>query len=582
MKTGNWTLVLAPLLFSLVLSLQAKAHSQTYLPPTRQAFFHRLNSNFMEVAEEGNVYFDEKLGDYPFLARLIQKDFFKWDPSGKSQPQPAECDPTRLETADLQQLVHTCSRHWETNWKDILSNALGTMNLKMHPNRYPYGRHVIFHLPNHILLKGLLAMKPDGKKRPLIIFRTGIFSNSQEFYPERFLFLQMFEQSPFNILVLESLSGSEYLKHNDSFSLGGFDEGLQEFYIAKKLRSPDQPLSKSIDSVHMMGMSLGGHGVLFAALLNQLNPGADGKPVVQSALTFCPLLNLQETLDFHQSQGFSMDLMNYWASRRLKEVKSKLPGLKDDNFISDFFQAIQKNYRGPLIADKVFVEGIRLPVEVEKILQTEKRPADLYWQLNNFWPWYLKVQTPVVMYSTRKDPIVPWFINSGRLEDGRMKFENSNVQMLSFAQGFHCSFPVAYDWGAMTHLFQSSIFRNSVSFHQQEKQLRVPLSQEALQAVTEQKAKLDLNFEAPLQSSALSTSVRFEQQTDTSFTARWLAWWTEPVMKLQLPLADMEFPIEQIVRSADEASLLRRWAYQNIRAEIQGRDLVFRWKVTAP
>jgi hypothetical protein len=571
---------------------QAKSSHQTdSMPPTRQAFFHQLNSPFMEVIEEGSPYFDEKLGDYPLLARLIQLDIFKWDPDGKPKHLPEDCDPllwqgrtldknldSQAWTLELEEFVKRCSSQWETRWKGLLSNALGTVNLKLHPSRYPYGRHVIFHLPHHTELKGLLAMKPDGKKRPLLIFRTGIFSNTQEFYPERFLFFQLFEQSPFNVLVLESLSGSEYLKHNDSYSLGGFDEGLQQFLIAQKLQSPEEPLSKFIDSVHMMGMSLGGHGVLFAALLNQLNPGRDGKQVMQSALTFCPLLNMQETLDYHKSQGFSMDLMNYWASRRLQTARKKWPQLQDENFVPQFFDLIQKNYESPLVAENGRITGIKLPKEIENILAEIKRPPDLFWQLNNYWPWYLKVQTPVLMFSTRKDPIVSWFINAGRLEDGRMKFENSNVKMLSFPQGYHCSFPVAYDWGAMATVFQTPIFKFSPTFKQESKEVRVPLSVSVLKFLSEKKTVLNLKFEIEEQTAALFTTVRFDPETGSAF---W-SWWKSPRMTAQLPLSEMEFPIDQVVRSKDEVSLLRRWAYQNVHAKVDGSDLVFSWKVTAP
>ena len=87
-----------------------------------------------------------------------------------------------------------CSKALETGHNNIFRNTYETLFLRLHPAQHPYARHVMFHLPGGIRLKGLLALKGDLRKRPLVILRLGIFSNTQEFFPERYLFMQMFEQ----------------------------------------------------------------------------------------------------------------------------------------------------------------------------------------------------------------------------------------------------------------------------------------------------------------------------------------------------------------------------------------------------
>lgn len=543
----------------------------------------------MEIVEEGSPFFDEGLGDYPLVAKIIQSDFFKWDPKGKTKLNSSQCDPLRWQTQvmqtplsdehwsrDFEKFLHECDSHWETGRQGLLVNMLGMISLKMHPNRYPYGRHVIFNLPNGVKLKGLLAMKTDSKKRPLILFRTGIFSNTQEFYPERFLFFQMFEQSPFNVLVLESSSGSEFLKHNSSYAIGGFDEGLQNFLIARQLQKPEEPLSKYISDVHMMGLSMGGHGALFTALVNQANPQPGGKPVIQSALAFCPLMNMQETLDYHMSHELSMHLMNYYASRRLQILNTRIPDLKEGTFIPQFLSWMQENYKGPLVAEEGKVPGVLLPPGMQEILDQNPRPGNLFWRLNHFWPWYRNVKTPVVIFSTEKDPIVSWFINAGRVQDQRMNFQDSNLRMFSFKQGYHCSLPVAYDWGSLTTLFQTFVMKSSPSLRLVPKQVRVPLDQSVLEKIKGKNLRLQLDFEVPEKTSALKAQVRFDEQADPGILARFLA----PKAEASLPLNEMEFPIEGIVRDRDEASLLRRWAYQNVKVALDGSDLLFTWKIT--
>lgn len=558
---------------------------KSHLSPGRWSFFHQLNSDFLEVVEEGSPYFDEALGDYPWLAKVVQLDFFKWDPSGASRRFRPACDPSLWQQASLQKPVsqeewtthlekflQDCDQDWETGQRGLLSNTIGIMSLKLHPSRYPYGRHVILKLPHQIRIKGLLAMKTDGKRRPLVIFRTGIFSNTQEFYPERYLFLQMFEQSPFDVLVLESSSGSEFLKHNTDYAVGGFDEGLQNYWIARQLQSPQEPISRLISDVHMMGMSMGGHGVLFSALLNEQTK----KPVFQSALAFCPLLNMQETLDYHRSQGFSMDILNYYASRRLKVLRERIPELQEDQFIPRFFDWIRAHYQGPLIAEGGHLPGIHLPEGMQKVLEDPHRPEDLFWRLNHFWPWYENVKTPVVIFSTRKDPIVSWFLNAGRIEDHRMQFRDSNLKLFSFSQGYHCSLPVAYDWGVLATLFQTYFMRMSPSLNLQTKIQKIPLPEKVLSQLKGREVYLDLQFEVPEKAAQLQAAVRFDFQFAPSWLQRFLA----PEMQVSLPLSEMEFPIDETVQSPDEASLLRRWAYQNVKAQIEGTDLVFHWQVS--
>ncbi len=573
-------------IFLLPAVLCAADSVRSHLPPSRVAFFNQLNSLTMEVVDEDSNYFDESLGDYPWLAKIIQIEFLKWDATGKPQRQIEFCDPKVFSREVLKpgqpdqawreqyrKFLADCHLQWETMWTDVISNTIGMMNLKLDPNRHPYARHVIFHLPNNVKLKGLLAMKTDGKKRPLVILRTGLFSNTQEFYPERSFFLPLFEQSAFNVLVLESSSSSEFLRHNRTYTLGGFDEGLQDFLIAKRLQDPQEPISKFVQSVHLVGVSLGGHGALFANILNQLNPNPAGRPWIQSTMGICPLLNLRETLDYHMTQGLSMDAMNYWASRRLKILKDRIPELQDADFIAQLMKWFQRNYNGPMIAEEGSLGDIRLPQEYTALLADPKRREEWFWGVNQFLPMYKNIQSPLLILTTQKDPIVSWHINTGRLQDGRLKFENSNFEAFTFEQGYHCSFEVAYDWSSFATLMQTFIQRMSPGFELAAKEVKVPIPQKVLQQIRDRIIYLDTTYEVTEQSAALFVKLRFDREFWPGIQDRWNA----PRMTAQLPLSEMEFPLEGVVRNQAEASLLRRWAYQNIEAKIVNNDIVFRW-----
>jgi hypothetical protein len=562
---------------------------RSHLPASRQAFFNQLNSLTMEIVDESSNYFDEPLGDYPWLAKIVQLEFLKWDATGKPQRHIEFCDakvwsrevlrpdqPANAWRTQFQKFLTDCNLQWETMWSDAVSNTVGMMNLKLNPNRHPFARHVIFHLPNNVKLKGLLAMKTDGKRRPLVVLRTGLFSNTQEFYPERTFLMSLFDQSPFHVLVLESSSSSEFLRHNRSYALGGFDEGLQNFLLAQRFQDPREPVSRFIHSVHMAGVSLGGHGAIFANLLNQLNPGPEGRPWIRSTLGICPLINMRETLDYHMTQGLSMDAMNYWASRRLKILKERIPELQNSAFIPQLLNWFRQNYNGPTIAEGGQLGGIRLPSDFEALLANPKQRDQWFWTLNQFIPYYQNVQSPLLILTTLKDPIVSWHMNTGRLSDGRLKLENSNVEAFTFDQGYHCSFSVAYDWSSLASVMQTFVLRASPGFEQQTKEMRVPIPDHVLKQIRDQIIYVDTTFEVSEQSAALFVKVRFDREFWPGMKDRFLA----PRMVAQLPLSEMEFPLDDVVRTSAEASLLRRWAYQNVEAKIIGNDIVFRWNVT--
>lgn len=573
------------LIFSLLIAspLTAGAMSEE-----TKAFFHSLQSPILEIIDQGHPYFDESLGDYPWYARIVQQEIFKAHPTGKPFWTRSECDfktwqdrVLRAEpNSDFESfadqtgaLLQECEGDFQAGHRNIVSNTIFAMNLGLDVKNHPFAKHVVINLPSGVRLKGFLAMKADGKKRPLIIFRTGIFSNTQEFYAERFLFMMGFEQSPFNMLVIESISGSEFVKHNNSLTIGGFDEGLQNFWIAQQFQKSTEPISKYTQSVHLLGMSMGGHGTMFATLLNEYNPRA-----ISSSLAFCPLLNVQETLDYHQSQGFSMSLMNMWASRRLSVLGEKNSQLRSSTFIQDGFDELKKNYHQSLMGPVRENTGIILPSPMEEALEDKTSPG-LFWKLNQFWSYYQNVKTPVFIFATRKDPIVSWFINSGRIQDGRLDLSSSKVRLFPLDEGYHCSLSVAYDWEKMATLLQTYFLKYSPEFERENKEVRVPLPRKVIDyygGKNEISPVIDMDFEIPKGESSVQVHLNFLKSPRPNMIDRWLA----PEMEVALPLSEMEYPRRGVVEKGAEQNLLKRWAYQNIQVRIENQDLVFSWPIT--
>lgn len=580
MKRTLWLLALC---LSGLIAIPAWAQ----MPPERAHFFKQLQSPFLEILTEGDLGFDEEPQDFPFLVRALNSGFWKVSPSGKPSRMSEKCDGPQWKEKYLSQAfpsfaqeaqflgdrLQACETEWQTGWNSTLANAVGAMSIEMHPKRYPFGRQVMFHLPGQVKLKGFLAMKPDEKPRPLVIFRTGIFSVVHEFFPERYLFMQMFDQSPFHVLVIESLSGSDFIRRNQSYSMGGFDEGIQNFLISEQLQKSEEPISKYLRGVHLMGMSFGGHGVFFASLLSDLNP--KDPSVIDSAINFCPLINFRETLDFHSSTGFSLDFMNYYVEKRVGVLKQRIPEFGEGPFVASLFKWIEKNYKGPIMELPPALKGkeqFRLPVSLSSF-QKEIPQSEWFWKLNDFWASYQNIKTPVLVVSTENDPIVPWVINSGRLLTGRMPMSGSSIAFLPLQQGVHCSLNVAYDWSALATLNQSFILKHAKNFVLETREMRFPLGE----GIDENRIEgLDFKFSAKDGSDHFNLRVRFDKEKFPAFYERWLS----KKMDVEIPLGQTEYSAVTHFQTKAEKQILERWAHQNIHGRVEGRELILSWQVT--
>lgn len=544
--------------------------------------FESLSTPWMEVLEGGGK--NPMRSSYPWWSRPIQSEWLKFTPLGKPKPSSAECDVRAWQVeflkpenfVDFKSQAHSvreytekCRNEFETGITWPFWNVVDSLFLKFEPRQYSYGRHVMFHFENGVKLKGYLALKDLSKKRPFIIFRAGIFSNTEEFMAERPFFFQMFEQGPFNILILESLSGTDFTSNNEQFSLGGFDEGIQNYLIAKKLFEPSEPLSKVVSSVHAMGLSMGGHGTMYANILEELNRSKN-QTVISSSLLLCPLLNFRDTLDFHMGQGFSLTAMNYWAYSRLAAVKKRYPELKQDMFVPELLRLIENRYQESFAQAEI---GLKIPFDEKKALS--KEGLRLFWELNNYWDNYHDIKTPVLIFATMKDPVVPWAVNSGRILDGRMPLSKSDVEVVTLQQGYHCSTPAAYDWDKMTTLLQSYVLKHSPEFQRETKRYLYPLKEDYLEAVKDGYKFIDADFDIEKESSLLQVTLHLQKSEDPS----WFSKLFRKTIHLTLPLSDLDYQVTGNFEKHSDIASFKRWAYHNIQSQIDGSAIVLSWKI---
>ena len=445
-------------LLPLFTGLTLWAASSSGLPLSEQTF-QQFQSPFLEFVTPTSDYANEEALSYPIWARLMLINWLKYDPNTSTDASSADCSSQKwLQqyrqdkiSKNIDEYIRRCDKQLQSGWSSSAVTTYLTMMLKLQPEKHPYGRFVILHLPNGNRLKGFLALKGDAVKRPLVILRLGIFSNVTAFLPERFMFLQLFEQSPFNVLVLESNSSREFIVRNKTLALGGFDEGIQNFLIAKKLQEPTEPISHIVDGVHVAAMSMGGHGAMFASLLNDWDnkKRKPTSPVIRSVFAYCPLLNFRDTMDFHLAQEVESMGFDYWVSNRLHGVDNVISGLDQNHFVQSLMNWEEKKYQGPVAYDE------SLPLN-----EIMKSNLKNFWQENQFWPFYKDVQTPVLILATETDPIVPFQINSQRILNKHMNLGNSQVQVVPLQAGLHCNLPGSYQWRPMASVAQAYILNN--------------------------------------------------------------------------------------------------------------------------
>ncbi len=446
--------------------------------PVNDQTFQKIESSLIEIIKPNSDYANEEIPSYPAWTRALTADWLKYNPDAVADASNPDCSskkwwetyrkaPTQPISQAINEYLRRCDKQIQSGWSALPITGYLTAMVRLDLPRHPYGRFVMLHFPNGNQLKGYLALKGDGVKRPLIVIRLGIFSNLSQFLPEKFMFLQLFEQSLFNVLVLESSSSNEYIFRNKTLAMGGFDEGIQNFLLAKKLQDPAEPISKVVEDVHLAAMSFGGHGAMFASLLSELEARrnkTNSAPVIKSVLTYCPLLNFRSTMDFHLNQGIQSAGFDYWVSQRLHGVEKVIPEIDEKHFVKSMSAWLDKNYQGPSAFDE------SLPLNEEMKTNLKK-----FWIENQFWSYYKDVKTPVLILATESDSFVPFDLNSYLVLNKSIELGNSPVQVVPLQAGMHCDLPGSYLWRPLTTIAQSFFLQQS-DFKPEKVIREVPLS----------------------------------------------------------------------------------------------------------
>lgn len=514
---------------------------------TPEDFMSSFQSSRVQFPSDPSEFTAVNPGRYPPNLIWLFQEALRWKPLGKKADYIEGCKPEDLyqavvknRAANDQAVVierhkKKCGKSFQngSTWSWLNSLRIMGMELKFH--EHPYMKRVVLNLPDGTRVKGLLALKGDLKTRPFVVIRLGIYSNVEEFLPERYLLTQMYEQGLANILVLENMSSADFIANNKHATMGGYEEGLQNIRVAQILRDKKEPLSKLISSLHFVGVSFGGHGILFASLLNDLN-----RSPIQSFMGICPVVNLKDSFSSLVRPNIMGVGADFWSSLRLEGLKKKDPILADYEFV-DVFKL--RPVFLPRMIKFLEEEFEKNPPDTSGIILPAKFLNKTLWQANDFWAHYRNVKSPVLVFGTVSDAMVSPADNIFWL-DSKARDWKSNMGVVIFEEGFHCTLPIAYDWASTASLFNARImaYDSSVKVDQKTLEISDHLETDDVEAIEKS------HFEVAWVDGGRSVILKF------------------PHFSVSIPLEDLDFKFEKI--ADPERTSIERWIYQNVQGRV--------------
>lgn len=458
-------------------------------------FYSNLNIPNIEIMEfmpadekdQANIGMMNALGNLFELKRDSTMFPFRWMPDGTNSYYSSEaCDPFTVgarisQSTSKQEIIasiNSCEKQWRREGNSVIRSLMSYLNVDYRLSENPYLRPVKIHLPEGTTLRGIIAIKADYKARPFVIARTGIFGSASDNATVRHFIMNYFDASPFNLLVLENISGSEFQKDNQAVAAGGFDEGRQIIEIIDILKNQYSSLARYISSVHVVGVSLGSHGVLYSALYDSQNPSKDGQHRINSATAICPVVNLEPTMKSIFSWSIESLYYRMLTLEQIRSLFSTIPII--GNFLNpEKLNNIDQFMLFKITSDMTFAyyqqQTKDKPWNLRPFMNLSLREKDEFWLVNQY-EYYSHLNTvPTLLLYSNDDSFVKPELNAKIIEKDHNNVSKSSTAVVAFKDGSHCALSVAYGWQTMNILLRSKIISASKELHPEIEIFNIPI-----------------------------------------------------------------------------------------------------------
>lgn len=357
----------------------------------------------------------------------------------------------------LQKFFDQCSRYLRVRG---ITHPL----LRYIRNRYPFTTDrdisiLTFDLRDGNKLRGIFIHNQLSEPSPLVIIKGGIYADAIFEGSPNNLLLQYALEAPFNALYLESTTSKEYIRSNKGIAFGGLIESAQLAEVLYELEH--SKYSSLISEVHLVGNSLGANGVLliekslYEASTEGL--GISSRLYPRSLTAHCPVINLKKSFGAMFSSTLTGIFGTSYLRRILNDLRYDVPliyQLFGDNDLRNYDRPVLQS-----VMQKVNAESYRKFYQRRFGTDDFDMERDLY-LANDVSDYVTNLKIPTYIIHAKNDHIVRYKDNLGLLLVKRHRLPK-NVRTLTLEHGDHCAYGHAYNWGHITTLYKTIIYRHS-------------------------------------------------------------------------------------------------------------------------
>lgn len=389
-------------------------------------------------------------------------------------PIPSGCHPQSIENylltigADSKNFVEKvgayfehCEKYWTASENTGKMALLDFVNIDYDLSKNKNIQYTTLSMRDGSKVKAYIAIQDTVHKRPWVIAKCGVFCTASDSKSVLNYLIHLFDQSPFNVVFLSNRTGLDYIVNNEQLTLGGFSEAHDYYEIGHWLKNVS-PFKDTIDSLHVLGMSLAGSAALYVEPLAEAYGYGENNRLFQSVMSFCPVVNLKPTmLDMYTNkkkrQLFSKLTWDELQQARpaLHEVDTLLNRKDRPDFeeFPDLMGTIVSHYASRWAKKS---ETFRRTREIEKI--------DDLWNFNQFAALTSEIKTPLWVWSSKDDSIVNNDINAGSLANTWINENSRALGVLSVKFGNHCAYSTTYGFAVTSALLRSFVLSHSKDF----------------------------------------------------------------------------------------------------------------------
>lgn len=470
------------------------------------SFLCLLNSNIGDASSRGTSFTRRSLGTQSlnqtarddFFLRYLkemykqqtkayateERGFLEWVPDGSLiSAVPPECLPETFEKQAQQKGLSAAqygrlAQNYFNHCGDILSakatgGLMGLIDFAMASYPFLDNSHIqplVFKTKDGRSVNGFIGIK-DQTPRPWVIYKCGVFCAAETNAASlKNYMIHLFDQSPFNVILLGNRTGQDYILSNKVFNFGGYFESQDFFDVAQWLRY-ESPYTSLVSSVHAVAVSLAGSAAYLTEqrLDNSQYQRAD---LFQSVTSLCAVSDLRPTVEDMYGdtlKGFIFSELTWYY---LNSVKNQLPGVNDLLGRGQPDSTEFPNLLGRLASRFMGDNSVNNPIneDIEKARQQE------FWEKSNYSTYNHSTKVPLFVWASEDDSVVDFKINTGNLMKVKSQRADPNLGMVGVPLGEHCGFATAYGYPVAATMLRTFILNNSPEFSERQMQKTIPMA----------------------------------------------------------------------------------------------------------